>query len=221
MNDDDVLKRLGAIARAQRDEAAPAAAPSLDEAARARITDALASRMAPKVAAQPTSKPSRARTFAFLGGGLALAAALVLVLRRPGAERADSGAFPGYTFDDSAVAAMRGPAASAAPSRDCKIHASDHVAFTIVARPDDSVAGRVDAYAFAVRRGEVTPWQTGADLAPSGAVKLSGEAHMLADVDELRLVVGRGLAAPDAKAVAAGTTARGPTWQVLRCAVVR
>lgn len=225
MNDDDLLKRLGAVAREQRSEKPDGEPPSLDADARARISDALASRMAPKVAKPigAVDRPGRARVVAFVGGGLALAAALVLVLRRPEATGTGGtpGAFPGYTFDDSAVAAMRGPASSAAPSRDCKIHANDHAAFTIVARPDDAVAGRVDAYAFVVRGDDVIPWRTGADLAESGAVKLSGPTHVLADVDELRLVVGRGLAAPDALAMAKGNAARGPTWQVLRCAVVR
>src|SRR5687767_2799250 len=124
MNDDDLLKRLGAVAREQRREAPDTDAPSLDADARARIADHLATRLAPRTATPMPARARNVRVIAFATGGLALAAALVLVLRREGSTPGAD--LPGYSFDDSAVAATRAPASSAVASAGpCKIHAND------------------------------------------------------------------------------------------------
>lgn len=220
MNDDDLLKRLGAVAREQRSAQPDRDAPSLDADARARIADRLATQVS-KPTTTAAAPEKRGRVFAFVAGGLALAAALVLVLRRPGGQGEEGTAFPAYTFDDSAVAAKRGPGpGSVTAANVCNIHANDHASFLLVARPDEPIA-KVDAFAFVVRGREVTPWKTGPELSESGAVKLAGPTHVLVDVDELRLVVGRGLTAEAAKEKATSLASRGSGWQLLRCGVVR
>lgn len=193
-DDDELLKRLGALAKAQSEERA-AEAP-LDDLARARIVAHLADRV-------PAKRPSPMRRIGGAIGGLALAAALLLAITRFSA----SDPLPEYALQSSGASTVRGPS-PAGPGR-CVLQASEQGAFEMVASAERPVSPPIVARAFLVKGDKLVPW-TEIETSAQGSVRVSGAASALTGAKELRVVVARS----ESEALAQGNGAR-----VLRCAI--
>lgn len=212
MNDDKLLEQLGALAREQQHDDAPGE--SLDAGAQERIANALAAGLRKKA-----PSPWRSRV-AFVSGGLALAAALSLVVGRT-----SSTELPLYTLDSTGVAGVRGPGPEGELDEKhphCRLRADVSGSFELVARPDGSVDGNVSAHVFTVHDAStIEPWRGALDVSPKGAVRITGENRMLVETTELRIVVHRSrtLSPAEALAIARSPDAASHGVRVLSCEV--
>src|SRR5690606_29548290 len=120
---------------------------------------------------------------------LALAAAMIVyVTARSGP---DGPELPPYTVTATGEAAMRGAAEEASTLRLAKEPARD-ARFELVLRPATAPAETVVAYPFTVTApgAEPAPLDAKVELAPEGAVRVTGDARALRGAAELRVVVG-------------------------------
>ncbi|MBX3186180.1 MAG: hypothetical protein KF819_04160 [Labilithrix sp.] len=198
-DDDELLKRLGALAKAQAEEPPRGAAP-LDDLARARIVAHVAERVAP-------ARSSPLRRIGSVAGGLALAAALLVVVTR----LSGPAPLPEYALRSTGAATIRGPAA--APVNGCIVQSNDRGEFELVASTERPVAPPVVARAFLVKGDDLVPWPD-VETSPHGSVRVTGAQSALAGASELRVVVAR--SESDALAGARGET---KLARVLRCAI--
>ncbi|MBX3203978.1 MAG: hypothetical protein KF764_02855 [Labilithrix sp.] len=157
--------------------------------------------------ASPTSRNKR-RLLA-LAGPLALAAAMVVYVV---GQRGPSGPpLPAYTVTVTGDGGARGPGEALARLRLPKGGARS-APFEIVLRPATPPEGKVVAYGFTFDApgAEPSPLDARVELAPEGAVRLTGERRALGGASELRVVIGEPTAIGkfvDAAARAASNTA--------------
>ncbi len=217
MNEDEILARVGEHVRGEqkddalfervaRGEATPeelaelerAAADDAELAARlaasrpldADVIDRIAARAPKPAPVVPIASRSRLRQRLVLAAGpLALAAAMLFYFT---SQRGPSLAeLPAYAVSATGEQAMRGPAEPAARLRVSRSPARD-AKFEIVLRPATAPAGKVVAYAFtfATPAADPAPLEAKVEIAPEGAVRLSGPSRAIAGVKEVRIVVG-------------------------------
>jgi hypothetical protein len=139
----------------------------LDADFRERVLHAV---LAPQPAAEPEERTAKVllfrRRFVQVGGWLAAAAALVLVVTRLGGPGEP---LPGYLLDiEGGVRQTRTEEAGAeqvfTPGR----------TLTLVLRPQTAVSGPVEASLFFALGDELLPWDADAEVSPTGAVRVSG-----------------------------------------------
>jgi hypothetical protein len=210
----------------------------LDASTRDRIVSSLTDAGAPKRAAPETSSdraapspiehgklvPLRARWArrgALVIGPLALAAAVLLVARRP----TDLPALPSFELSVSGGdVSSRGPDLRAAQP----LRLPPGSRFELLLRPSTRVQGPLVAKTFAARGGEVRETGLGAQVSGGGATRIQGTADELSGLApgawDLVVVVGRPGAVPlDAGALLALMRSGGPAerdGRLLRCPVV-
>lgn len=213
----DELKILGDHVRRSReqpldqlaDEASVrAVGEPLDDAAKARIAEKI---LAMRAARAPAGNvvPGPARWFRRFGPAAALAAAAAaaaLFLLRPG-----PAPIPEYTVSASGVKDLRG---DTAPTAALRVRPGSFI--DVVVRPASSVSGPIAAHSYVVRDGAYSVFAGPTQIAPSGAIHITGPSAPLLGASELRVVVGRpdvlGLDPVD-KARQKGAAERG--WQTL------
>jgi hypothetical protein len=199
---DDLLRRLGKLAKEQAQAPAPDA-PALDDLARERIVAHLAANV-------PRKKASRGPYV--LAGALALAAGIAFAVTRLG----EPDPLPEYALYASGDSSARGPA-PAAPKA-CVLKAGTVGSFELVASTEAArVEGPLVARAFLVKGGAVVAFPGKVEVSPQGSVRLQDDASKLAGATELRVVVAR--SAGDAELKVLGPPWSGNGWQVLRCAI--
>jgi hypothetical protein len=217
MNDEELLEEIHQSAKRAR--AAEAAVRPLGELERARIARSLAASL-PGAQARARKRTFYARV-GVAGGALALAAAMLLVVRRPPAiddlpsyEMALSGGAREYRGEVTPEA--KGP---------LRMRKGDR--FEAILRPPRTSAGAIAARALLLRRGAAAsdpagsiPFRGTPDVAPGGTVRVSGTLDDFPGVTpgewELIVVVGR----PDAIGGAPPALEAGPGRQVQRARVI-
>ncbi|MBS2020178.1 MAG: hypothetical protein JST00_45385 [Deltaproteobacteria bacterium] len=187
-----------------------AAARPLDDAARARIADTLAAKMAPRRrAALAWGRIGAA------GGAIALAAAVALLVTRPTA----TAPLPRYSVDSTSVSTMRMPSDPGA-TNDCTLQSSEWGAFEVVIRPDAELRGGVSASMFVWEGSTTKPWAGDFEVAPTGSIRIRGTKKSLLGATSLVIVVGRPAAFADRALAKARSAPSGEGWQAITCAVV-
>jgi hypothetical protein len=139
---------------------------------------------APKVVVGPWR-----RRLTLAAGPLALAAAMLVYVT---AQRGPSlPELPAYSVTALGEQTMRGPAEASA-----RLHVAKtperNARFEIVLRPATAPAGKVVAYAFTLASSdaEPAPLEAKVEVAPEGAVRLTGPSRALLGAKEIRVVVG-------------------------------
>lgn len=209
--DDKLLKALGRVAAedAQEDpkwEAVVAEQP-LDDAARGRIAESLASKMAPRRRAE--------RAWGRIGvvaGGLALAAGLAFLVTRPSAS-----ALPDYTIDPTGPASMRAP--SAPNGNTCTLQPAAEGSFELVVRPSRELRGDVRAQVFAFDGRDHRSIGAEVEVAPSGSIRITGKRSSLIGARSVGVLVARPSALAANGAFKALTGETSSEWQMLACGV--
>ncbi len=133
------------------------------------------------------------RRLVLAAGPLALAAAMILyVTSQSGPSVAD---LPAYTVTAVGAQPIRGPAGSSTRLRVPKAARSD-ARFEVLLRPATAPQEKVVAYAFTFQgsASEPAPLEAKVEIAPEGAVKLTGSSRALEGAAEIRIVVGVPLA---------------------------
>jgi hypothetical protein len=185
MTDEDDALWLGSVREALEDEALSSSEPRVT--ADPAVREAIA-----KKALEAYAPPKRASVvrLAWALPAVAMAAALLLFLRRPSEE----GAFIAYHVEVTGVATTRGPE-PAAPAR---LTVAPGVPFGVVLRPAASADDPVHhAYVFVRSKAGVRAVDASAEVAVSGAVRVTGDGAALGDADELIVVLTRREARPD------------------------
>lgn len=205
---------LDALARLEEEgtpdeRALAAAARPLDDAARDRITGALAAKMAPRRRAE-----RRWGRFGVIAGGLALAASIAfLVLRR------DPYGLPRYSIDPTSIASMRAPAAPTSVDG-CTLQASESGEFEIILRPSSTTRGQVTAQMLVRKGNETKVLSSEVEVAPSGSIRIHAPRKGLVGATSLTVVVGLPTAFANNALFKAQTTDEGDGWQSFGCAIV-
>jgi hypothetical protein len=237
MNDDDLLKQLGAAARAERDEdprweryalgtateSERAALEALegDESERKRaayrpLADAVLDRMAARATpVRPIRGPaSWFRRAVAVAGPLAIAAGVALYIATPTAT-------PLARYD---VSTSGGEQALRAPSTaGTSVHVGSHASRVELLLRPATRESEVEAHAFAVRGDDVEPWEATSEYSAEGTARITGSSAALRDASEIRVVVGHPRALGDAGtqlARARGGSASGKGWQVIAVPIV-
>lgn len=207
MDDDKLLRELGALAKQQQDDDVMAEVRPIDAAAQERMTNALAAKL------QRSSRSRWPSRVGLVTSALALAAGLTVFVRS-----SSTGVLPSYTLDSSGVATQRAPSAASGP---CKLNANSTGSFELVARPDEAVEGTVRALAFAARGPNVEPWEGSLEVSPKGTVRIVGDNRTLTTASELRIVIRRTdtLSPTEALAMARAPEKQTRETRVLTCAV--
>ena len=133
------------------------------------------------------------RRLVVAAGPLALAAAMIVyVTSQSGPSVSD---LPAYTVTAVGAQAMRGPAEESTRLRLPKAAGRD-ARFELLLRPATAPPEKVVAYAFTFEgsAAEPAPLDAKVEIAPEGAVKLTGSSRALEDAAEIRIVVGAPLA---------------------------
>ncbi len=179
MNDDELLRRIGRIAK-ERDEGLD------DEAAGVARDDVAHSRIADQLARELLGRRRRPATWVYASaGGVALAAAAALLLVRP----ADD-ALPLYAASAPAVRTMRGPEATP-DGRGCELTLTEKGEVVVELTPASAVRGPVHAHAWVVGDGAPSAWPGTMEVSSQGAVRLEAEARALRGAREVVVVVAR------------------------------
>ena len=217
MNDEELLQEIHKSAKRAR--AAEATLRPLDELERARIARSLVASL-PGARAKARKRTFYARVGA-AGGAVALAASLLLVVRRPPTvddlppyEMALSGGAREYRGE--ATPEAKGP---------LRMRKGDR--FEAILRPPRTSTGALSARALLVRRGGAAgdlagsiPFRGTPDVAPGGTVRVSGTLDEFPGVTpgewDLVVVIGR----PEAIGGAPAALEAGPGRQVQRAAVI-
>jgi len=136
----------------------------------------------------PAKRPASSwrRRLVLAAGPVALAAAMVVYVTSQSGPRAPE--LPRYTVT---AQVMRG-AAEASPRLRIERDAPRATRFELLLRPATAPDGKVVAYAFTLGgpASEPTPLEARIELAPEGAVKLTGNLSALDGASEIRIVVG-------------------------------
>ena len=122
-----------------------------------------------------------------IAGPLALAAAMVVYVT---AQRGPSGPeLPAYSVSASGEQSMRG--ATEADAR-LRLGKGRDARFELVLRPATAPAEKVVAYpfTFVAPGSEPAPLEAAIEIAPEGAVRVTGSSRLLEGVHEIRIVVG-------------------------------
>jgi hypothetical protein len=159
------------------------------------FAERLAARLAPSRSAAPPLPfaPRRSRRVAIIAGPLAIAAAMVLFLsQQRGPSLPD---LPTYVVSATGEQAMRGPAEPSTRLHVGRDKRDGDARFEVELRPATATPSKVVAYVFAIGAlaaagDEPSPLEAKVEVAPAGAVRITGEARRLAGVRELRIVVG-------------------------------
>ena len=202
------LARAARASLAAADPAPPAGPP----ADPARPADELAARRA-----QRPHTPRAIRRRAAWGAaiaGLAVAAAIALVVRAPPAATA---ALPDYTLEVTAATGLRADP-PAAPSSADPIELTAGGRVRIVLRPAVRAAAPVGAWFFVRRGDEVAPAPLQAEIDPSGAVLATGTVGPWAERATLIVAIGPAGRAP--RPAEARTRASGWRWLARAITVV-
>jgi hypothetical protein len=187
MDDDDILKQLGARAREQRASASSgdgeALAP-LDAAAEERIAARILGNEPPKAANVVALRPARAR-WLYAAAPLAAAAALVLVLATRGSSIV---APPAYDLSLVSANQLRDPASAKTSASEFLVDPDGEL--ELVARPAAPVKN-ARARAFLVHSGDAVPWPVPLQISDEGAIRISGMTRLLfpATVDPYDVVI--------------------------------
>lgn len=199
----DELARLEADGEAKE---LLAASRPLDEAARDRIAESLAAKMAPR------RRAARAwGTTGVIAGGLALAAGLAFLVTRP-----SPNALPGYTIDPVGPSSMRAPAPSAGT---CVLRADPDGTYELVVRPERELRGEVQAAVYAFDGRDSHNVAADVEIAPSGSIRITGRRATLIGAASLTVVIARpqGFARNGAYRALHGETSE--EWQTVGCRV--
>jgi hypothetical protein len=170
MDDDSILKQLGARARAQEAEKTSEGIPAFDAAAEERIAARLLATTSAK--AKPKAPVIRAMRWLYAAMPLAAAAVILLyfVMRGPSATTV-----PAYEISLVSSSEMRAPE----PSKlGAEVVLDPEGELELVARPAAPVKG-ARARAFLTRTGDTTPWAVPLDVSDQGAVRISGATRTL------------------------------------------
>jgi hypothetical protein len=182
MSDEEDALWLGSVREALEEEAtATAASVTADPAVREALAKKALEAYAP-------AKPRVVR-LAWALPAVAMAAALLLFLKRPPSDEA----FIAYHVEVTSVATTRGPQEAAS-----RLVVAPGVPFVVVLRPEKTADEPVHhAYAFARSKAGVRTVDATTDVASTGAVRVSGDGAALGDADELIVVLTRGEARAD------------------------
>jgi hypothetical protein len=155
----------------------------------------IAARLSPKpmVSTSAAAAPKPGRVLAFVRRSavyvapLAVAAAVLVYVGRGDTTHAS---LPDYSVVATSEKEMRGADPAAAPHTQLELRGGTDAVFELVVRPATSVPVKVVAYVFAIGEGEPNAVDAKVEVAPEGAVRISGRARALAGAREVRVVLG-------------------------------
>ncbi|MDI1476478.1 hypothetical protein [Polyangium sp. y55x31] len=219
MTTDELLKAVAQAAREAEDEIDEEIRQRpLDEAARARFTDAILAQMEaekpaekipapappPREGAQVVPLPKR-RTWVPAIAALAAAAAVALLVGLPGRGPSNGDPLPAYEL--SLLGGEHSTRAEPAPTDPRPpLRLGPGSSLEIVLRPASPDRKPIAAGGFLIQDGRARVWPIHPDISPDGAVRVAGERETLfpdlpAGSYEIVIAVGRPGALPDAGAV--------------------
>jgi hypothetical protein len=124
-------------------------------------------------------------------GAVALAAAMLLYVMAGPNGGSSEPELPSYTVTATGEQAMRGPAE---PSKRLRVGSGKDARFELVLRPATAPGTKIVAYGFSMMATgdapDASPLDAKIEVAPEGAVRITGRSRMIEGAREIRVVIG-------------------------------
>jgi hypothetical protein len=179
VSDDELLKGLARAVREERDAEAHGRADAelarpLDEAARGRFADAALRAMGTAPAREPRPRARVVRLGAAVAGVVALAAAVLVYVRGPGAPT-----LPPYEVSLVGGDSQTRSAPAAGAGDEITVRADGYLEIRL--RPEHAPGARPEVHAAVVHDGTARPWAPRVEVSTDGAVRVAGPVSTLFD----------------------------------------